>query len=148
MTPSPIQALSDANASHRTSQSTPARILVVDDQSEVCVFLGQILELLNFESVSETNPVKALDRLQEEDFDLIISDFKMPEMTGIEFFHAAAEIQPDISARFIFLTGDLFNMETQATIAALGIPVLGKPFRIATVEQIVGDILAKNRAVV
>ena len=132
---------------HRRAHSGPSRVLVVDDQPEVCQFLTQILELLGLESVAETNPVHALDRLSEEDFEVVISDFKMPEMTGVEFFNAAVVNTPGIRSRFIFLTGDLFNMETQATIAALGVPVLGKPFRIATVEQIVGDILAKNRVV-
>jgi CheY-like chemotaxis protein len=141
-------ALANETNAPKVASSRRSSVLVVDDQPEVCGFLGQILELLGWASAAETNPLRALDRLTEEDFDVVISDFKMPEMTGVEFFHLAVESNPGIASRFIFLTGDLFNMETQATIAALGVPVLGKPFRIATVELIVGDILAKNRAVV
>jgi hypothetical protein len=37
-------------------------------------------------------------------------------------------------------------METEATLNALGAPLLGKPFRIDAVERVVGDILAKNCA--
>lgn len=122
------------------------RVLVVDDQIEVCQFLSQILELIGCESASATNGPNALALLEEHAFDVIISDFKMPEMTGVDFFHAAVEIRPEVASRFIFLTGDLFNMETQAIIDALGVPVLGKPFRIATVEEAVGDILARNRS--
>jgi hypothetical protein len=70
----------------------------------------------------------------------------MPEMSGREFFEAATEIKPGLASRFIFLTGDLFNMETEATIASLGVPALGKPFRLATVEEVVGDVIAKNSA--
>jgi two-component system chemotaxis response regulator CheY len=126
----------------------PARVLVVDDQLEVCEFLYQIVELLGYAAVSENSVQRALQLLEEHEFDIIISDFKMPEMTGVEFFHAAVDLNPALGTRFIFLTGDLFNMETQSAIAALGVPILGKPFRIATVEQIVGEVLAKNRALV
>ena len=124
----------------------PARVLVVDDQLEVCEFLYQIVELLGYAAVAESSVQRAIQLLEEQDFDIIISDFKMPEMTGVEFFHAAVDLNATLGTRFIFLTGDLFSMETQAAIAALGVPILGKPFRIATVEKIVGEVLAKNRA--
>src|SRR5437868_10088632 len=125
----------------------PARVLVVDDQLEVCEFLSQIVELLGYAAVSQNSPQRALELLEEQEFDVVISDFKMPEMTGVEFFQHAVEINSALAARFIFLTGDLFNMETQAAFAALGVPVLGKPFRIATVEKIIDEVLANNPVV-
>jgi DNA-binding NtrC family response regulator len=129
------------------STRQPARILVVDDQAEVCEFLCQIIELIGHAGVSTTSAVHALSLLEEDAFDVVISDFKMPEMTGVEFHSAAADIRPEIASRFIFLTGDLFNPATEATIAALDVPALGKPFRIATVERTIGEVLAKNRSV-
>src|SRR5687768_15658275 len=126
-----------------TSQR-PARILILDDQLEVAEFLAEMLRLVGHETVCETNPQRALQRIEDESFDVVISDFKMPEMSGSEFFHASTELRPGLVSRFVFLTGDLFNQQTEATLAALGVPCLGKPFRLATVEQVVGDVLAKN----
>jgi CheY-like chemotaxis protein len=123
-----------------------AKILILDDQLEVAQFLAEMLTLVGYEAVCESNPNRALQRIEDEQFDVVISDFKMPEMSGREFFEAATDIRPGIDSRFIFLTGDLSNMETEATIAALGVPALGKPFRLATVEQVVGDLIAKNSA--
>ena len=123
-----------------------AKILILDDQLEVAQFLAEMLTLVGYETVCESNPNRALQRIEDDQFDVVISDFKMPEMSGREFFEAATELKPEIAARFIFLTGDLFNMETEATIKALGVPALGKPFRLATVEQVVGDVIAKNSA--
>ena len=120
------------------------KILIVDDQREVADFLAQMLEIVGYAAVAESDPNQALQRIEDDHFDLVISDFKMPEMSGSEFFQAATDVKPSLSSRFIFLTGDLFNMETEAAIASLGVPALGKPFRLATVEQVVGDVLAKN----
>jgi CheY-like chemotaxis protein len=140
-------AITDTQTPASNSVQQPARILVVDDQAEVCEFLCQIIELIGHASVSTTSAVRALALLEEEAFDIVISDFKMPEMTGVEFYSAAADLRAEMAARFIFLTGDLFNPETEATLASLGVPALGKPFRIATVERTVGEVLAKNRSV-
>lgn len=120
------------------------RILIVDDQLEVAQYLAEMLKLVGYETACETNPQLALHRIEAEMFDVVISDFKMPEMSGSEFFSAATEMRPGLVNRFIFLTGDLYNMETEAKLAALGVPCLGKPFRLATVEQVVGDVIAKN----
>ena len=123
---------------------TSGRILIVDDQFEVAQFLAEMLKLVGYETFCETNPQMALDRIESEIFDVVISDFKMPEMSGSEFFAAATEMRPGLVNRFIFLTGDLYNIETEAQLAALGVPCLGKPFRLATVEQVVGEVIAKN----
>lgn len=129
-----------------TSIAPRGRVLVVDDQIEIGEFLTQILDVIGHDGVAETNPQRALERLQDEHFDVVISDFKMPEMNGVEFYHEAVAARHDLAARFVFLTGDLCNMETEATLNALGAPLLGKPFRIDAVERVVGDILAKNCA--
>ena len=132
-----------------TNNGSPAdinsgRVLIVDDQLEVAQFLAEMLKLVGYETFCETSPELALNRIEEEMFDVVISDFKMPEMSGSEFFSAATEMRPGLVNRFIFLTGDLSNMETETKLAALGVPCLGKPFRLATVEQVVGDVIAKN----
>jgi CheY-like chemotaxis protein len=127
-----------------TADVSSGRVLIVDDQFEIAQFLAEMLKLVGYETVCETSPQRALHRIEEDIFDVVISDFKMPEMSGSEFFSAATELRPGLVNRFIFLTGDLSNMETETKLAALGVPCLGKPFRLATVEQVVGDVIAKN----
>jgi CheY-like chemotaxis protein len=122
-----------------------ARALIVDDQLQVAEFLAEMLKILGYEAVAESDPQRALQWLEDEEFDVVISDFKMPAMSGIEFFHAATETHPGIASRFIFLTGDLFNIETEAILKETGAPLLGKPFRLDTVEQVVGEVIASNR---
>src|SRR5438270_22042 len=89
-----------------SDQSTPVadqslRVLIVDDQLQVAEFLAEMLQIVGYESVAESNPHRAIQRLEDEDFDVVISDFKMPEMSGIDFFHAAVEMRPALASRFI-----------------------------------------------
>lgn len=139
-----VSSVNESTNNGSPAEVTSGRVLIVDDQFEVAQFLAEMLKLVGYETFCESNPELALHRIEEEMFDVVISDFKMPEMSGSEFFSAATEMRPGLVNRFIFLTGDLSNMETETKLAALGVPCLGKPFRLATVEQVVGDVIAKN----
>lgn len=123
----------------------PLRALILDDQLQVAEFLAEMLKMVGYEAIAESNPQRALQLLEDDEFDIVISDFKMPEMSGIEFFHAATSMRPTIGSRFVFLTGDLFNIETESILKSTGVPLLGKPFRLDTVEQVVGEVIARNR---
>jgi putative two-component system response regulator len=79
------------------------RILVVDDEPELREFVAMSLELNNFETVEAENGKKALEMLKNEDFDCVVSDVEMPEMTGPEFLKNFREINKIIPV--IMLTG-------------------------------------------
>jgi two-component system chemotaxis response regulator CheY len=65
------------------------RVLVVDDFATMRKIVRNVLRQINLDNVAEAeNGKQALGMLQKEPFDLIISDWIMPEMTGIEFLKA------------------------------------------------------------
>jgi len=79
-----------------------AHILIVDDEKNYRIVLGQLLEGAGHDVTSADNPYAALDILSREQIDLIISDQKMPRMSGIDFLrHVNEEIGP---LPFIMLT--------------------------------------------
>jgi len=80
-----------------------SRILVVDDEPELREFVAMSLELNEYETVEAENGKKALEILKSEDFDCIVSDVEMPEMTGPEFLKKFREINKVIPV--IMLTG-------------------------------------------
>ena len=79
-------------------------ILIVDDENMVTKTLSMLLGLEGFSNVVTFNsPFEALDYLKENEVDLIISDFIMPQMNGIDFLENAKKLQKDTST--ILLTG-------------------------------------------
>ena len=80
------------------------RIVIVDDEAMVTKTLVMLLELEGFGCVTSfNNPNDALKFLNKNETDLIISDFIMPELNGIEFLELAKKMQKDVTT--ILLTG-------------------------------------------
>ncbi len=61
-----------------------AKILVVDDSSTVRKLIINILKSADYETVEAVDGVDALEKLAQEDIDLIIADLNMPRMNGLE----------------------------------------------------------------
>ncbi len=67
----------------------PKQILVVDDEELVARSLSNLLKKAGYEVTIAASATAALERIEKEPFDLIISDVRMPEMDGIQFISAA-----------------------------------------------------------
>lgn len=80
-------------------------VLLVDEDTEVLeltqTFLEREDEALDVET--ETSAPDALDRLASESFDVVVSDYSMPTMTGVEFLEEVRERSPGLP--FFFFTG-------------------------------------------
>ena len=70
------------------------RILVVDDEEVICNVLERRLTREGYSCATANNGKEALNRFYKESFSLIISDIKMPEMTGIELLQKVRAIDP------------------------------------------------------
>ncbi len=79
------------------------RILLVDDEQITCYSLSLKLSKQGYEVVSESRAGKAMQRLKNEEFDLIILDVVIPDMNGIETFEQIKNINPDMPV--IMLSG-------------------------------------------
>ncbi|MBT5831739.1 MAG: response regulator, partial [Candidatus Latescibacteria bacterium] len=77
-------------------------VLIVDDEPDILDSLALSLEM-DYEVLTATNGADGLDLLREHRVALIISDQRMPKMTGVEFLAQAQEVSPD-SVRMM-LTG-------------------------------------------
>ena len=62
----------------------PSSILLVDDEPDIVQTLGYRLQAAGYEVTTATNGEEALDILRRQDVDLVLADFMMPEMNGIE----------------------------------------------------------------
>jgi CheY-like chemotaxis protein len=103
------------------------RALVIEDDPEARAVLAKALEAAHFEVVSAGDGQEALRILAREDFAVILSDIRMPELDGRKLFEFLDQNLPEARARVIFITGDTGNPETRDFLEATGQPYLPKP---------------------
>lgn len=104
------------------------RVLVVEDELSVGAVLRRLLTKLDCEVDIASSGLEALRLLEERKYDTVITDVRMPHMSGIDLWHAIREADEDFAQRVIFVTGDVANIETAAALEATEQPVLMKPF--------------------
>ncbi len=79
------------------NKKTKAKILLVDDDRDMCESLSDVLTLDSNYNVSyTTDPLQALEMVKKGDFDLIIIDYKMPQMNGVELLKRIKEVKADV----------------------------------------------------
>lgn len=78
------------------------KAIVVDDEASILIAVQDILETEGIEAYTTTSSMDAIEQVKKNNFDLMISDLKMPEMDGLELYEHVKEIAPDII--FIIIT--------------------------------------------
>lgn len=81
----------------------PPNILCLDDEANVLSSLVRLLRQHQFNTTTSTNGQDALEKMQATQFDVVISDMRMPQMSGDEFLAKAKQLAPDTQR--ILLTG-------------------------------------------
>ena len=111
-----------------TAEGRRGRILVVDDEESLVQLVCEALVADGHTTVSARSGVEALTRLAVDDFDVIVSDVKMPDMGAQSLQREMERLRPGISRRLVLTTGDTFGPETVAFAARQRLEVLHKPF--------------------
>ncbi len=142
-----IETIAPPTRPKKPAPNNGRRILILDDQDTIAELLAEMVRLLGHNAVSESDPQRALERVEDEEFDVILSDYRMPGMNGQEFYRAAIAIRPSVEGRIIFLTGDLMNEDTQEFLKDSGAPYLRKPFHMEKVEAAIVRVLKENGVV-
>ena len=108
--------------------SSNATLLVVDDESTSRQLIRSALELANLKSISVDDPMLALRLLEENPFDLILTDVEMPQMNGFDFCAQARSIPMSKETPVVFITSlSDFDSRARSTISG-GIDLIAKPF--------------------
>ncbi len=104
------------------------RILAVDDELDMLALLKMIIEGYSDHQVTVTNnPVEAAELLEQEQFDLFITDLKMPSMDGMELLDRAKRLDEDALVMVITAYGSLESAEEAMAKGAFD--YITKPFR-------------------
>jgi two-component system NtrC family sensor kinase len=121
------------------------RVLVVDDEPHILHYMRATLEAWGHIPVVATDGIEALEIAGREAFDLIISDLRMPRLGGREFYEELARRSALMASRLVFSTGDTVRGDTLAFLETLKRPYLHKPFSLAELRRLLGEI-AKETA--
>jgi len=117
------------------------RILLVDDEKSLVETGQRMLERLGYHVTSKTSSEEALEvfRSQPRDFDLIITDYTMPHMTGTELAKELMRIRPDIP---IVLCTGFSEMVTEEKAKALGIQGFAmKPLSLGSMAGLIRKVI-------
>ena len=119
-----------------------AKILVVDDEPALRALTARALQSKGHEVETAEDGLDALDRLKArgEDFDLVLSDIRMPAMDGLELANEISELK--LVHKMLLMTGYAEHRERAETMRHLIYGVVDKPFTIGEIRDAVDEALA------
>ena len=120
-----------------------ANILYVDDEAAIRLILQDTLERLGHGAIGAANVPEALGALSRGDIDLIISDFVMPGLSGLDFLELLRDEGKDIP--LIMLTGHATIEHAVASIKAGAADYITKPLQPEQLEHAVSQALELTR---
>lgn len=121
-----------------------AKILVVDDEKQICKNVEKILSKNNYEIVQATSAKEAMEKMAQDSFSLLISDIVMPEMNGLELLKLVKKEWPLTKA--VMMTA-YASTETAVKAIRLGaLDYLTKPFtpdelRTTVDQALIGELI-------
>jgi DNA-binding NtrC family response regulator len=102
-------------------------LLVVDDNLELAQTYQTLFEAHGYRVNIATNGFEALNFVLERGADAILCDLTMPQLEGDLFYIAVQRVKPEMSGRFVFVTGHQGNPRYEAFFKQVNCPVLYKP---------------------
>jgi ATP-dependent Lon protease len=121
------------------------RILVVDDESEMCHLIEQILKREGYQVDVSFSGIEALQMIKSFDYHLLLTNLEMPKVDGLELARKAKKQNPEI--RVIMVTG---NATIDIDIRSLRHRIDGyirKPFNISELRKVVRQTLCTHKTV-
>ena len=126
-----------------TPKNGDLKVLVVDDSLVIRRLMKIYLNRMGIEQIEEApNSRKALEKLGEHEFDLIISDWSMPGKTGLNFLRAVRDHKKYAKIPFVMLTAEGLSGSISAAAEAGVSKYILKPFNFETIQKEIGSMLA------
>jgi len=119
------------------------RILIVEDEKSMREVLKILLEEEGYDTTSAADGLQAIEKIQQDIFDLVITDIKMPRADGFEVLRKVREISPSSIVIMITAFGT-----TESTIEAMKLGAydyIHKPFKIDEIRLIINKAFEKKR---
>ncbi len=123
----------------------PARILVIDDEDSMCSFMEIMLSKEGYSVASTTSGGEAVSLLRKENYDLVIADLQMPEMSGIEVLK---EVKSFKNEQEIIVMTAFASVETAIEAMKQGAAdYITKPFKIDEIKLAIDKSINRRRLI-
>ncbi|MBI5524358.1 MAG: response regulator [Desulfarculus sp.] len=127
---------------------TKMRILVVDDYANVRRVIKNILNHIGFESIAEAdNGVNAMHILKIQDIDLVICDWNMPVMSGLELLQWVRRHDEFNELPFLMVTAEAHKENVLQALTAKASGYIIKPFTANILRQKIMDIFMDSQPI-
>jgi CheY-like chemotaxis protein len=111
------------------------RILIVDDEAAIQDVLVEMLTQQGHQVDTASSGETALRKLRERRYDLIVSDLRMPGLSGMDLYDRIGRDDPAVAERIVFMTGDLVNEESSRFLQRVRNLCLPKPFTLDSLRD-------------
>jgi CheY-like chemotaxis protein len=128
------------------ARPAPLPLLLIEDEPAVMSYVRAVLERNGYSVVCGNSGAEGVRLLESGEFLGVVSDMRTPGgLDGGDVHAWITRNRPELASRIVFITGDIANEETVATLRKTGAPCVEKPFRVkqflSVVEQTVGKAL-------
>lgn len=120
------------------------RVLVVDDDHDLAVLLGEVLTYENCEVDIAGNGMEAMDCLRTGDYEAVLCDLMMPRVDGEALYNDVVRDYPHLAERFLFVTGQASRKAGFSDfVLRTGNQVIEKPFDIQQLRLAIREIFLR-----
>jgi DNA-binding NtrC family response regulator len=116
------------------------KILILDDDQWFSNLLVELLQTQHFHTKTVENGVEGIKEIMNSDFDVILCDIMMPNLSGDMFYVAVQRTKPHLCKRFIFMSGHKGNPKIEAFIKSINGTVLWKPFELYQLTEAIRNV--------
>jgi len=125
---------------------TALRVLVIDDEPHILYYMRATLEAWGHEVVVAPDGEEGVGLALAREFDVIITDLRMPRLGGRELFERLHREAPALVSRLVFSTGDAIRGDTLVFLEEQGRPCLHKPFSLAELRGVLAEVAGRAGA--
>ncbi len=137
---SPARIAHELPAPPQAGESGLLRVLLVDDEAGVRRSISRLLRRSGFSVTEAAGGEAALELLRQSRFDVVLSDLRMPGISGEEFFERIRREFPAMTGRVVFTSGDTLREETQSFLKKCGCPALQKPYELSELVRVLRSL--------
>jgi two-component system, NtrC family, sensor kinase len=118
------------------------RVLVIDDEEPILQMVREALTPQGYEVDIAPDGATALQCISEKQYDVALCDWKMPGLNGQQVYERARALNPALSDRIIFITGDIISERARKFLEQQNKVCLPKPFTIAEFRLAIKKVLS------